>query len=296
MTVKVKSSSKSVAAGFLCFGAVLLLSNLGCDLDRKSDDLGTGKDNEKFKNDGSHSASPIIRRDPAAHTDSAELRALEGHAETAGPVDLDEDDLRSRMIGSAVRLAHPLKGHFGCGVVVSISRTGFDVVTADHVIPTLDTFSLICFRRDELTGKLSEHAYPSFEVVSRDADTDLAYLRVSSALSPAHSLPLASTASLRNSTAFKVWVVRWMATNSIDVQPAKTVARQVARRSKKDQPVSFWQLNRAVEPGMSGSALMDDRGKLIGIASGNSGNAAFFCDEQEIGKFFTRSGLGIMQP
>jgi S1-C subfamily serine protease len=201
-------------------------------------------------------------------------------------------DWRESAPLAVVRWIHPLRGHLGCGVIVGVSSTGFDVITANHVLPTAD-FCQLVWRQVSAPGQLpQERVTRSFQIMEQDPATDLAYVRVSLPNTLAHRLSLApATPAIAQPPASEWTVVQFSDAGQLELRAVQGIVRRAAKRSSDAPPVSYWRLNSPSVAGMSGGPLLDDQGRLIGIASGNSHDQAFYADDRELARFFSKAGL-----
>jgi hypothetical protein len=125
----------------------------------------------------------------------------------------------------------------------------------------------------------------------RDPVLDVAYIRVTATDAIVETLPLATPLHETSSQKVAAWKLNFAKTGELEVEPVRVGPRQIARRSATNAPVSYWKLDRALVAGLSGSALISPQGALLGLASGNSEEQGYYCDEQELAKFFARAGL-----
>jgi S1-C subfamily serine protease len=65
---------------------------------------------------------------------------------------LTVEQLQERIRLATVRISHPELGPLGGGVVISRSRTGFEVLTANHVIDGMETIKITTFHRSDALG------------------------------------------------------------------------------------------------------------------------------------------------
>jgi S1-C subfamily serine protease len=63
------------------------------------------------------------------------------------------------------------------------------------------------------------------------------------------------------------------------------------RRQTSAEAVRYWQLNHETQKGSSGGALVDQSGRLLGIASGVSNRKGYYCHLSEIERFLSQSGM-----
>jgi serine protease Do len=177
-------------------------------------------------------------------------------------------------------------------VIVGVSPTGFDVITANHVLPSAE-FTQMVWQEVATPGQgPRERITRSFQIMEQDPATDLAYVRVSLANHLARPLPLAPTARKSAAPPDQAWIVQVADAGRLELSQVQGVVRQAARRSPDAPAVSYWRLNSPSTKGMSGGPLFDGQGRVIGIASGNSHQQAFYCDDRELTRFFTKAGLG----
>ncbi len=81
------------------------------------------------------------------------------------------------------------------------------------------------------------------------------------------------------------------AREDLKLERLRVVEHLTARRSQRDEPVAFWRIEREINPGMSGGPMFDSRGRLLGIASGNSSGSAYYVDINEVRQFLRDAGL-----
>jgi len=190
-----------------------------------------------------------------------------------------------RATNSIVSFSRADGSFLGCGVIVSTFENGFDVLSANHLFSTLEPFSIATFDRDSRTGALVPRTHRSAKILKQSSAMDLAIVRVHTLIVPKEMLRLAESGTVTAETNLKGWAV-YCDEKKIPQSEAVTIAsRQTARRNKESPLVSYWKIERPSAPGLSGSALIDPRGHLIGIASGNSNGIAYYCDENELAKF-----------
>lgn len=173
----------------------------------------------------------------------------------------------------------------GYGVILEQSSTGFDVITADHVLADRRDFVVHAWQVDNKSIGLQ--AFRSITIMHRSPDQDLAWLRVRGEAVHASKLSLAQPAKLDGQPAWTFHIE--------DRQPIfelnEIEKRVSAMRNSQSRAVSYWRLKSSVEPGLSGGGLVDAQGQWIGIASGNSRNQAHYIDQSEISQFLREAGL-----
>lgn len=190
-----------------------------------------------------------------------------------------------RLKLSMVALGTANEGWLAYGVVVGRSSTGFDVVTADHVLDGRKNVMVQAWQGDGASAKLQ--SFLSVTVMHRAPDKDLAWVRVRASASDV--VPL-SIAPLRERDRQAVWTYHVNQQKPI-FESHEIDKRLTAKREGQATAVSYWRLMNRIEPGLSGGALVDETGQWIGIASGNNQNQAHYVDPSEIISFLKEAGL-----
>ena len=197
-------------------------------------------------------------------------------------------------MASAVRISTPQGRLLGCGVVIHKGEREFDVLTAEHIVRASPQLLVECYApgKADQTGQIFQHR--NVEVLSQDARADLARIRVKSGIPPAavlEQIPAEQTQQLTelvSAGSLSAWVVEWSRAEQLQVRQVRVERRHTARRTQAGLPVSFWELTEPSISGMSGGALVSQAGQLLGIASGNSGQHAYYADETEVAGFLAK--------
>ncbi len=285
----------------LSLGCVLVVTCLGCDSGVHSSLVPT------VHSRPTHSASEPepqgpLPFPPGAPSDDA-VRTKLPRQQAGGSPDLAtevgeqeaghrEPNLQPQL--ACVRIHQRLGGQLGCGVIVAQSSAGFDVLTANHVVTNARSWWIESVRRDEKSDQITTRRQTQVKVLARDRARDLAYVRVTSDEAPSASLfigKLEQDAAGAEITKFSAEAVFWLDSKLPMSEFVEVVSRMQARRTKADQATSLWKVGRLSEPGMSGSGLVDSNGRLIGIASGNSGGFAYYASDDALADFLKENGL-----
>lgn len=206
---------------------------------------------------------------------------------TANP---NKDGLVRRIAAISVRVEAVDADGEGCGVIVAIEPSSYDVLTAAHVIEGSQRFLVTVF--EELSNSLirSPRQDRSVSVVNVDRDRDLALLRVFGPNSFGFEPALMANATVDpSSLPLRGWVIDSLSEDWPEVRTAKVVERRTVARTKEAIPIRYLILQSASESGMSGGGLFDSSGRLIGIASGNGDGRAFYIATNEIQAFVRRN-------
>ncbi|WP_167547027.1 S1 family peptidase [Stieleria maiorica] len=204
-----------------------------------------------------------------------------------------DEDIKLIAQGSAVQIRDSLGELVGSGVVVSIAARSFDVLTAFHVIEGRDRFGVDAFiesRTDSLGPTHSFDAYVrhwGVVVIDTDRENDLAYLRVASLNRPREVVFLAAE-PVDAPPPPAAWVIDSTELGPPDVQKVDGLMLETAKRPQEGRSVQMWRIDQQSKPGMSGSALLNAQGRLIGLASGNNGGDAYYCGLNKLRDFVHR--------
>ncbi|QDV84645.1 S1 family peptidase [Planctomycetes bacterium TBK1r] len=218
----------------------------------------------------------------------------------AGPMTRKRIEALGRA--TAVRIVDANQQMIGSGVVVAMREGSFDVVTAYHVIEKPGRYGIESFRSSSAVGTTLRHAPSAVTILRSDPDIDLAYLRVTALIRPAECVAVAAAEPrlfdssepsdrAEPSILNEAWIVDCTGSGAPVVSRVSDVTRRTARRSEDDVGVAYWRLGQESSPGMSGSALLDKRGRLIGVASGNSDGSAYYCGVEALREFVERNSV-----
>ena len=193
--------------------------------------------------------------------------------------------LLNRASQSTVRFDRKDGSLLGCGVIVSTSIHGFDVLTANHLFAENELFSITTFDRDSVEGAFSTRSHDSAQVIKRSAAMDLALVRVRSVIVPVYTASLAELGKPEALPDFSGWAVYCEGAGAPTSNKVSRAEKTTARRTKDAELTDYWKIERESIHGASGSGLFDDQGQLVGIASGNSRGFAYYSHANGIAKF-----------
>lgn len=193
--------------------------------------------------------------------------------------------LLNRASQSTVRFDRKDGSLLGCGVIVSTSIHGFDVLTANHLFAETELFSVTTFDRDSVEGAFSTRSHDSVQVIKRSAAMDLALVRVRSVIVPVYTASLAELGKPKALPDFSGWAVYCEGAGAPTSKKVSRAEKTTARRTKDAELIDYWKIEPESIHGASGSGLFDDQGQLVGIASGNSRGFAYFVHANGIAKF-----------
>ena len=223
-------------------------------------------------------AIPVGKVDTTAESSASQPVALDSPS-TLLPIPLH------RASQSTVRFDRKDGSLLGCGVIVSTSNHGFDVLTANHLFAETEQFSITTFDRDSVEGAFSKRSYDSVRVMKRSVAMDLALVRVQSVIVPVYAASLAELGTPKTPADFSGWAVYCEGAGAPTSNKVSKAEKTTARRTKDAELIDYWKIERESVRGASGSGLFDDQGQLVGIASGNSRGFACYCHANLIAKF-----------
>ncbi len=185
----------------------------------------------------------------------------------------------------------------GTGVVIGVKDGFAYVLTASHVVPF--AHASVQFASPE-TYPQAAWVSAKAEILARWPDPDLAVLRFPVGKREVPILRLAP--SWQRPKTFPVNVVtvglgqvgarrREASTERTDVLEAKEF---VYREGK--EPAFFWRTQLPSERGRSGGPLLDQQGRVIGIAVAVRGGCGYYSHHDEIVAALKRSDLGWLVP
>ena len=207
--------------------------------------------------------------------------AEEPQQPTAQVKQFDAERLKFAMVA----IGTSSEGWFGYGVVIGRSSTGFDVMTADHVLEGRKNILVQAWQGDAQKSQLQ--SFLSVTTMHRSPDEDLAWLRVRAAGTDVLPLTIAQPKPLDDKA---VWT--YCVHEQRPVFEQQEIAQSVtAQRNSRAKPVAYLRLGNRIEPGLSGGALVNAQGQWIGIASGNDKNQAHYVAPSEIVRFLKEAGL-----
>src|SRR5581483_172794 len=82
---------------------------------------------------------------------------------------------------------------------------------------------------------------------------------------------------------------------SLGEPPTILVDRVLDKKRVRKQPLAeptlVWEAATKHSPGRSGGPLLDQRGNIIGVCTGRTGNFGFYCHTQEIHQWLKKNGF-----
>jgi S1-C subfamily serine protease len=184
-------------------------------------------------------------------------------------------------------------GPAASGVVIGV-KDGFGyLLTAAHAAP-FDQVAVAFTDRNQYPKQI--WFTKTADVVGRWPDPDLALVRFPLENHTVVVLPLAPPGERPKTFPAEALSV---GVNGPDqaatVLSLSVLGKDFVRRSGKE-PAFFWKTDRPSQPGRSGGALLDTRGRVIGLASANRGEYGYYTHLDEIQAALKRGGFGWLVP
>ncbi|MBY0457858.1 MAG: serine protease [Gemmataceae bacterium] len=213
--------------------------------------------------------------DPGGPGDTRPVDPREGPKVAPGePPGEFRADVRARAVAATVRVRNPADGQRGSGVVVTRAGNLVQVLTAEHVVPTARAVE-VTFAPLTASG---EPRQAKAEVLERSVRLDLALLlaRLDDAPDPLPLMP-------ENARPVRVVSVGW-ASGDVPTARDERLAGAVTL-TRTGGVVRSWETEQKPAPGRSGGPLVDEGGRLAGLASGHDGAAGYYVHADAIRGF-----------
>jgi S1-C subfamily serine protease len=201
--------------------------------------------------------------------------------------------MQQAALAATVRIQNLSQRTNGSGSIVAVDGPFVYILTAGHVIRGGEQLEVETF---------TAASYPKtaqvFRTVRIEAESqgvkDMALLRVTAGEKVAQPLQVHPTPAELNRKNFDALTVGCDKGDAPTCQVERVVTAKTVRREGKGEGYC-WEVDRAQVQGRSGGPLLDRKGRLIGICSGNSGERSYFCHLRDIETFLNDKGFrGIL--
>jgi S1-C subfamily serine protease len=202
-------------------------------------------------------------------------------ARAAGADPAGEFPRAARDGGAAatVKVVNADDGKDGSGVVIQKGGPHAHLLTACHVVPKAKTVEIL------VAGGKPGRTLKA-EVLARSPESDLAVLRLPAEGAP-QALPVAPTGSKPK----LVVSVGWEKGDAPSALDESIKGKVRLKRPNEPGAVWCWETVRKQAAGRSGGPLVDERGRVVGLASGHDGATGYYVHADEIRTFLRASGL-----
>jgi S1-C subfamily serine protease len=199
-------------------------------------------------------------------------------------------ELQTSAVCASVRVVNSTKGAKGSGTIVGRKGVFVYVLTANHVVDGAERLELALF---------SAANYPEPDAVVREVDVvasskeaDLAVLRFAWRKTLA-SVPICPPDALTDGKAWSALSIGCENGRAPTCRAERVVDRKRIRKGG-ELAMLAWELEQEIAAGRSGGALLDARGRLLGVASGRSDGKAYFTHVAEVHALLRRKDLAFL--
>lgn len=197
--------------------------------------------------------------------------------------------LQQTALAATVRVQNLTQRNNGSGVIIAVDGPFVYVLTAGHVVRNGERLEVETF-----TPETYPKATQVFRTVRVEAESqgvkDLALLRVTAGAKVAQPLQAHPAPQELTKKNFDALTIGCSKGESPTCQIERVVAAKTVRREGKGDGYC-WEVDRPQVQGRSGGPLLDRKGRLIGICSGNSGERGYFCHLREVDDFLKDKGF-----
>ena len=187
------------------------------------------------------------------------------------------DDVRVRVKSATVKVMSEADRQSGSGVVIAQAHAHTYVLTAEHLAPTAKTVEV----------KVGGGKTFTAEVLARSAENDLSILRISTTEGLPLPLKLAATGVKPKDVMSFGWE-KGDAPSGLD-ESLKGKVR--LKKPGETKSVECWEIERKPAAGRSGGPLVDEKGLVVGVASGHDGTSGYYVHIDTIHTFLRLNGL-----
>jgi S1-C subfamily serine protease len=187
------------------------------------------------------------------------------------------EEVRTRAAAATVQVTSADDHEFGSGVAIARDKLHTYFLTAAHILTTAKTVEV----------KLASGKTYLAEVIERSDETDLAVLRMPSAEKMPVLLKLAAGGVKPKSFSSVGWE-KGAAPTSLEEKLKEKVR---LKKPGEKNSVLCWEIERKPAGGRSGGPLVDETGRVVGVATGHDGTAGYYVHIDEIHAFLQRTGL-----
>ncbi|MHB1426397.1 MAG: S1 family peptidase [Gemmataceae bacterium] len=197
-------------------------------------------------------------------------------------------DLQMKAVAATVRVANRSQHTEGTGVVIGFDKEGIYVLTAAHMVLNSDRFEISTFSESSYPRALK--SYEKVELLAKTLDIrDLALIRLPTEDRPPAVMPFCPRDQLPTGKNFEALSVG-CGSGMIPLCMLEYVLREkrFSRPPLRDS-ARLWETAIGQVPGRSGGPLLNKRGELIGLASGESEGKGYYCHVAEIHSWLKES-------
>jgi S1-C subfamily serine protease len=191
-----------------------------------------------------------------------------------------------------VRVTNPRTGAHASGLLLRGDDRFAYILTAGHIATTasivqVEVFGAASYPRPAAT-------YEDGVVVAQSRREDLAVVRLKRGAALPKPLPLCPPGEVPSAHDFTALFSGCAFGKSPTAETVTIKGKKRIQRPGESSPVWAWESTTDSAKGKSGGPLLDQKGHVLGVASGNSSGHTYFTHVQEIRHFLENNKLGFL--
>jgi S1-C subfamily serine protease len=186
------------------------------------------------------------------------------------------------LIWATVRVVNKDQRQDGSGVIVRQQGPFVYILTAHHIADKADSVVITTFSPKSYPKP--EKVYSAATVLARAKEPDLALIRLVTRDMVPSTLRICPADMLPPEKDFAVLNAGCAPDKPPTCEAAKVTGKKLIRRPD-GETAHVWELNRGSSPGRSGGPLIDKRGFVIGVASGQGDGKGYYIHLDELHRF-----------
>jgi S1-C subfamily serine protease len=194
--------------------------------------------------------------------------------------------VEERLKASVVSIQNHSKAGQGNGVIVDQFGSALYILTAAHIFDPTDRLSVKVFPSDFPQGEVIRQVKVNARLDPNNGD--LALLRIESAFPlKVERIAVLDPKALPTEKTFAAFSLSCTPVGA-QMTSARARPESVVSAPKKSAALRaphLWKVKNVAEVGRSGGPLVDAEGRLLGICSGNDGEAGFFAHLNDVREF-----------
>jgi S1-C subfamily serine protease len=198
-------------------------------------------------------------------------------------------DAQNAALRATVKVVNLTKNRDASAVIVKQEPKFVYFLTAAHAARAGDKLEIHTFTAESYPD--SAEKYKSAEVIASDTERDIAVIRLATTDTMPGVLPLCPVKKVPDDKDFAA-LSTGCGGGKAPVCQVETVRRKVKVQRPGDKDSTLvWEIATAPANGRSGGPLVDQRGLVIGVASGANDGQGYYVHIDEIHRFLKKNAL-----